>query len=68
MVADNFLIRYGTDEGLEFALSMMDRRTKFPSDFVRAAGQLKEEWELFENEFNVFFPEVFEMATDFCDC
>ena len=67
MVADDFLIRYGTDEGLQYALSMMDRRTKFPSNFVLASAQLKEEWELFENEFNIFFPEVFEMAVDFCD-
>ena len=68
MIADNFLIRYGTDDGLQFALSMMDRWTKFPSDFVRAAAQLKDEWELFENEFNIFFPEVFDMASEFCDC
>lgn len=68
MVEDNFLLKYGTTEGLRFALKSMDKRTKFPSNFPLAIQQLEDEWELFNNEFNVFFPEVIKMSKDFCDC
>ncbi len=68
MVEDNFLLKYGTTEGLRFALKSMDKRTKFPSNFSLAIQQLEDEWELFDNEFNVFFPEVIKMSKDFCDC
>ncbi len=68
MIADDFLMKYGTLDGLQFTLSMMDRRTKFHSQFTTAIAQLKEEWELFDDEFNIFFPQVIEMSAAFCAC
>jgi len=65
MVKDNFLAKYGTIAGLTRALSSMDRRTKFPSDFVSAIKQLEDEWDLFNEEFNAFFPEMIERVEDF---
>lgn len=68
MIKDNFLMKYGVDDGLRYALSMMDRRTKFPSNFVAAADQLKLEWGLFNEEFNAFFPDVISLSHTYCDC
>lgn len=68
MIEDNFLMKYGLDDGLRFALTMMDRRTKFPSNFVVAADQLEDEWDLFNEEFNNFFPEVIQIAELYCAC
>ena len=65
MIADNFLAKYGTEAGLQRALSSMDRRTKFPSNFASASIQLEDEFELFNEEFNVFFPELIEKVREF---
>ena len=58
MIADNWLERYGTDDGLRFVLAKMDERTRFPSNFTAAVEHLKADYELFETEFNQFFPEL----------
>ena len=65
MIADNFLLKYGTKAGLERALSSMDRRTKFPSKFISASKQLEDEFELFNDEFNTFFPEVMTLCENY---
>ncbi len=68
MIQDDFLTKYRTIEGLSFALRMMDKRTKFPSQFTKAAEQIIEEKELFESEFHRFFPEVIELSQGYCNC
>ncbi len=65
MVADDFLLRYRDESGLRRALRSMDRRTKFNSNFEAAADQLLLEVELFDTEFNEFFPEVMALSSKF---
>jgi acyl carrier protein phosphodiesterase len=65
MIADDFLLKYRSFSGLERALSSMDRRTKFPSNFIAASKQVKDEFELFDEEFNRFFPEVINLCENF---
>lgn len=68
MIRDDFLTKYRSIEGLSFALSMMDRRTKFPSQFIKAAEQIRKEEDLFESEFQIFFPEVIQLSKRYCNC
>mgnify|MGYP000161708143 CR=1 FL=1 len=59
MIESNWLVKYGTFDGLHYVLEMMDRRTKFPSNFTSGIGDLKVGMEDFNREFNTFFPDVF---------
>ena len=60
MIADHFLSKYGSYEGLQFVFSIMDRRTTFPSNFSSAIEQLDRYHNIFEEEFLKFFPEIIE--------
>ncbi len=68
MIAGDWLTQYGTEEGMIFTFKKMDERTSFPSNFVSAMEDLKKNYELFENEFNTFFPEVINFVDTHCDC
>ena len=46
-----YLQAYKSKEGLEGVLIRMDRRTKFPSDFKSAVGQLYNEYHFYNEEF-----------------
>lgn len=58
MAKDNWLKSYGTLNGLERALKGMARRTSFQSGMDRATIDLKDDYELYSDEFRSFFPEI----------
>ncbi len=58
MIRGNWLQSYKTIKGLLFTLQKMDERASFPSKFTEAVGHLQQDYELFEGEFNDFFPEL----------
>ncbi len=58
MAKDNWLKGYGTFEGLERALRGMDRRTPFESGMGDAVRELRNDYDLYREEFNAFFPEI----------
>ncbi len=58
MIQGNWLQSYKTEEGLQYTLQRMDKRASFPSNFTYAFEHLQQDYILFENEFNVFFPEL----------
>lgn len=58
MAKSNWLKSYGTFEGLERALSGMEQRTPFPSRMSEAVADLREDYALYKNEFELFFPVV----------
>lgn len=68
MIADDWLVRIGTDEGLRFVFQQMDKRTKFPSDFVAAIKHYNEDYTFFEAEFNEFFPDLIAYVEQECAC
>ena len=68
MIENDWLQKYGTKEGLQYTFERMDKRTKFKSNFVNAVSHLEVDYELYENEFNQFFPDVIQMANEFCGC
>lgn len=58
MVKGNWLVNYGTIEGIHRALSGMSRRTPFESKMEEASRDLEENFSYFQKEFNQFFPEL----------
>ena len=68
MIASNWLEKYGTKEGLQYTFERMDKRTKFPSNFKNAVSHLEADFDAFNEEFNLFFPDVQQMVVDFCGC
>ena len=52
----DWLTSYATLKGINKALTGMSRRTKFESKMEHAAIALKADYQLFEAEFNEFFP------------
>ncbi len=60
MSRDNWLYNYQSIAGIHRALSGMSRRTKFESKMEEAAHALEKDYELYENEFHQFFPELLE--------
>ena len=68
MIRDDFLVQYRSEEGLLRAFGFMDRRTKFPSNFIGAIEDLNEHHDTFNQDFNVFFPELIAHAIEYCEC
>lgn len=68
MIANNWLEKYGTMEGLQYTFERLDMRTKFPSNFKNAVSNLQADFELYNEEFNLFFPDVQQMVVEFCGC
>ncbi len=68
MIAHDWLMSYGKEEGLRYVFSRMKERAKFPTNFDAAVDDLLKYYPLFEEEFNLFFPEVIREVNDFCEC
>ena len=51
MIASDWLPMYGNEKGMLKVFEMMDRRTKFPSDFVSGIEHLKTDFEFYNEEF-----------------
>ena len=58
MIRGNWLLGYGTVEGIGQALSGMARRTPYESKMELAAGDLRENYDAFKSDFMKFFPEL----------
>ncbi len=65
MISGNWLVGYGHEKGIRYTLERMDERTKFPSSFVTAFDTLQEFFDLFEKEFNTFYPELIQKSLKF---
>ncbi len=68
MIQHNWLMHYGSEKGLQYTFERMDQRTRFQSNFKNAVSHLKQDYGLYNEEFNAFFPEVIHMVNDFCAC
>jgi acyl carrier protein phosphodiesterase len=58
MMRDNWLVGYGTLDGIHRALSGIARRTSFPSKMEEAANDLRNNYASFEKDFLLFFPDL----------
>lgn len=58
MIADDWLVKYGTEAGLRFTFERMKLRTKYPQYFEGAVDNFLKDYDDFEKEFNLFFPDL----------
>ncbi len=58
MIADDWLMRYTTYEGLHRAFLMIEKHAAFPGNFGNAATHLEMYLEEFDAEFNLYFPDL----------
>lgn len=58
MMRGNWLVNYGKLEGIEKALSGMSRRATFDSRMDESIHDLKEHYDAFSREFDLFFPDL----------
>lgn len=58
MIEADWLLQYGTLEGLEFTFSKVRNRTSNPVQLDGAVQSLIDQFEWLDAEFNAFFPEV----------
>ena len=58
MSKHNWLVSYGTVEGINKALTGMARRTPYPSKMDEATHDLTAHYKLFQHEFELFFPQL----------
>ena len=64
MIADDWLVKYGTLRGLEFTFSRMKLRTKYPRFFENAVESLLRDYPKYESDFHLFFPDVVAAVKD----
>ncbi|MDD5569615.1 MAG: ACP phosphodiesterase [Bacteroidales bacterium] len=54
----NLLLSYSTFEGIDFAFQRLRGRTKFHSNLNEATEELKKNYDLYQNEFEIFFRDI----------
>lgn len=62
LVVNNWLEKYGRSEGIEQVLTGMAKYRAVPAKVPEAMQIFHSEYETFRDEFNLFFPELIEMA------
>ncbi len=65
MSKHNWLVHYAELDGIANALQGMARRTKFESKMEQSVEELKKHYDMFEKEFNTYFPLLIEHARAF---
>jgi acyl carrier protein phosphodiesterase len=62
MVSGNWLYNYSRIEGIRRAFEGMSRRTKYQSNMNKATTELLENYNLYEEDFFSFFPDLIQFA------
>ncbi len=65
MVDNNWLLAYRKVDGLKRALSGMSKRTKFESNLEKSIHELELHYDEFDDEFQLFFPQIIAHVKDF---
>ena len=65
MVSRNWFVGYNTCEGIEWALTGISKRLSFVSGIENATEELRKDYDLYEMEFQAFFPEIIRHCNDF---
>ncbi len=63
MVAGNWLVHYGTTNGISQVMQGVSKRAKFSNNLENATEDLVENYDDLENDFKAFFPEIEKHAT-----
>jgi len=67
MVKQNWLVAYGTLDGMFQALSGIARRTPYESHMEKAVADLSEHYDSFLEDFSAFFPQLKEFADNYLE-
>ncbi len=65
MIRHNWLLGYGDLEQLHKVFLRVKQRSRFPDNFENAVHTLKTDMDTFNRYFNLFFPDIMEMCSDF---
>ncbi len=65
MVSRNWFLGYKTFEGIEWALTGISKRLSFESGIENATEELRKDYNLYEKEFKIFFPELINNSNNF---
>jgi acyl carrier protein phosphodiesterase len=65
MVTRNWLLGYKSYEGIEWALTGIAKRLSFESGIENATEELRKDYDLYEAEFQLFFPEIIARSTKY---
>jgi acyl carrier protein phosphodiesterase len=65
MVTRNWFVGYKTFEGIEWALTGISKRLSFESGIENATEELRNDYHLYEAEFQEFFPEIVNHCNSF---
>lgn len=68
MIEANWLVDYAKPENLKRLLGYMDRRTRFPSTMILAVEPYENDYELYEEDFLNFFPDIIAHVEAHCAC
>jgi len=68
MLQGDFLMAYANDDNMLKSLQWMDNRVNFPSNFVGAMDDLKENRDQIQKLFMQFFPALIAEVDTICDC
>ncbi|MEO5978565.1 MAG: ACP phosphodiesterase [Chryseolinea sp.] len=58
MIKANWLLNYGTFDGIAQALNGMSRRSRYDSRMDESLAELREHYDAFKGEFEEFFPDL----------
>ena len=65
MISRNWLVSYRSYEGIAWALAGISKRLSFQSGIENATAELRKDYNLYESEFQIFFPELIEHSRNF---
>jgi acyl carrier protein phosphodiesterase len=65
MIEQNWLVAYGTLDGIFQALTGIGKRTPYISNMPEAVKDLEEHYDLFAEDFAAFFPQLKEFADNY---
>jgi len=68
MIETDVLMAYSSEARMLKALDWMDKRVKFPSNFVSAVDDINNHRDRIDDLFNSFFPELITVAEAHCSC
>ena len=68
MIADDWLVQYGTEAGIAYTFSRLQERVSKPEFLEDALVSLREDRNLLTEEFAQFFPALVQEVNLFCDC
>lgn len=68
MSSHNWLVQYAELKGISRALSGIANRTTFNSNMAYAIDDLRKDYDAYENEFRLFFPDLIRRSEAFLSC